>query len=242
MKIKLFLSVTTIMLAALGLSFSAEADPVPWTTETYTAYAKAQECCVYPVNEETVSGPPLPISAYVSYDDGYGGFGEAGSTITSSTIDVGAIGYRQSGIHSTSYGIFSGTYRAYDPLFLFSYDYAGTAYYVLYIQVEDLTDASIIYSQSYGSSSDVIYIPVAIDHDIGVSFGVHMPGGTETATGRSESASLTYSMAVAPEPLSSILFITGGLAFAVRRRHYRRQLNPRNQAKISYLVRLKRAG
>lgn len=223
MKTKLFLSITTIMLSALSLSFSAEADQIQWTTEAYTAYAKAQECCVFPFNEETVYGPPLPITAFVSYEVTYDfqyGYGEAGSTITSSTMDVGAIGYTLFGIHSTSYATFSGTYRAYDPLFLFSYDYTQDPIgpYSFYLEVQDVTDSSILYSQSYASSSsDVIYVPTALNHDISVSFGVHMSGGAETT--HSASASLTYNMStsVAPEPISSILFITGGSLFTMRR-------------------------
>jgi hypothetical protein len=62
-----------------------------------------------------------------------------------------------------------------------------------------------------------ILVPTAAGHDIEVQFGAKAAASAYFAGDQRESVTLNYSVAVVPEPLSTILFITGGAVFAGRR-------------------------
>lgn len=99
---------------------------------------------------------------------------------------------------------FDGTYVATDPYFRFQYGFteAGAD---LSIDVWNNTTYSSIFNQSFNSAStDTLLLPTPVGDEIRVRFKL-------SAFNDNASGNLDYAMsAVAPEPVSSILFLTGG--------------------------------
>ncbi|MBI4688419.1 MAG: hypothetical protein HY756_11720 [Nitrospirae bacterium] len=74
-----------------------------------------------------------------------------------------------------------------------------------------------------GHLSDTISVPITAGHDIGVSFGIKQIALVRDKGEAVSNLSLSYNTAVAPEPVSSILFLTGGALLAGRQYIRKRQ-------------------
>lgn len=222
MKPKLLLSILTLFIVSFSMPFAVRADVVPWNTEVYEVYTWAGAYGGPGFSDED-TGPPLPISAYSEdyYDDyGYLNFATAAAEITDTTMSV-SLDRRSDGLNYANTS-FSGNYTAVNSYFIFSYDfshYLGEAIpyrHFLYIDIKDLTTSTTLHLSDNYAGSDVLYIPTTVGNEIDVYFRF----GTGMTNRYKYSDTLTYSMsssAVVPEPVSSILFITGGSLLAGRR-------------------------
>ena len=229
-KIKILL-VSTVMMFLLTLPILASADAVSWSTETYSAYAYSQYNSGQ--NQQEVFGPPLPISAYASSNFG---IDASSSSITSTGMNIWSHAEPTSvmwSANSNAVAEFSGTFTAVAPVFQFAYAYAYDAYGgtsaqysgndKFWISVYDSTDSISLYNYtinftSDGSASDVLNIYTSSGHNIDVDFGIQANSYLiDNKQVDGASINLTYGTAVAPEPISSILFITGGSLLAGRR-------------------------
>ncbi len=210
----------TILCAVIVVSFTimADADTVSWTSEQYTATARA-------FASDVQYGPPLPVSASYVWSSFASNHSE--SLITNTYMDVSA---QSSSLEYYLWGTaeFLGSYisSANTPLFQFTYDgyfssvnpgYASEHY--AWLTVTDLTSSTVLYndaSLSLDSSTHTIEISTIAGHEIEVYFGAKALAAREFST-QTENVRLNYSTAVAPEPISSILFVTGGTLLAGRR-------------------------
>lgn len=116
--------------------------------------------------------------------------------------------------YSEGYASFSGTYSANDSYFVFSYDYLLTGPFMFNITITDLTTSANLFSQNISSPKDeagTYYIATPIGNNIGVDFSLilnrtHWDGWATSTVGYSMNTA-----PVVPEPISFILFLTGGL-------------------------------
>jgi hypothetical protein len=128
---------------------------------------------------------------------------------------------------ASGYTAFSGTYIANLPYFVFSYDYfinpepESRKPFSFTIEVNDITTLTNLFSYTINEGevseeSGAYYIPTPVGDNISVEFKLTLGhGGSDTYGGRS--SYVNYNMTtVVPEPLSSILFITGGALLAGR--------------------------
>ena len=241
-RFKTLFLVSMVMTFLLILPVMASA-AVPWSTETYRAYAYAQTvwkcmsgsqwvpCSNHGEGEQETFGPPLPISA-ILYDE----YNRSQSNITGTQmtiVDYNELDASSYSITSASSAEFSGSFTAVDPIFQFTYAYdyrAKKGDDKFYITVYDATDSVSLYDytlilpDAYGATpasySDLLNINVQSGHVINVNFGIMGKSYAEYypfSPYDSTTINLTYSMAVAPEPISSILFVTGGTLLAGRR-------------------------
>ena len=212
--------VIAVVLSVAFLPFMASASSVPWTSEQYMA-----EALVTPVY-----GPPLPISD--NYTFGYWDNSHSEVTDTSMFVDSRS---RTTDMQLWAKASFSGTYSAIgvDPTFQFIYDGTYTSQNpqcflgppcserYAWLTVSDLTNSTILYDNQYltlDGSYNVIEVLTLAGHDISVSFGAYVFTTSDGLTGDNyEEISLNYSTAIVPEPISSILFVTGGSLLAGRR-------------------------
>ena len=208
-------AVSTIMMILLLLPVIAFAGAVPWISENYTAYACASfdgftEAACYGSFESYAYGPPLPISISESTPEPSPHPTVGSSSITSSDMTV----YSNQN-HGDERGVgradFSGTYNAISPypFFLFSYELSG--FNDAWLTITDQTSGTVLgnYTLLQTSKPVVISVSTTSDHLISVDFGIEgVNGGYGT---------LSYTTAVAPEPISSLLFITGGTLLVGRR-------------------------
>lgn len=233
MKYKIAVSVvicSIIFLPALSPALEPVGDLITWTDYNYSAYAKAW------LNEtdyvvDISNGPPLPVNAYACYAD---------PACATSYIDDSYMNVRADDWESNTFSVltetyarseFTGTYTASDSYFNFSY---LLSYYTLedhylgdfWITITDVDTSNILFA-SDGSAQSTFSVPTIYGHDIEVNFGL-----SAFHTYRiDEDASLDYQMGssmvpmgtVVPEPISSILFITGGTLLAGRK--YMRRKN-----------------
>jgi hypothetical protein len=211
MKIKLFFSILTLLITFLSLALTAEADQVPWSSEEYTAYVIYENGLSS--GGDSDSGPPLPITA--SATDNYI---IVTSTITDSTMSVYTAnsGPQFTGATILAETEFGGRYTANDPYFLFSYNIDETPSSLItgMFMFNDVTTGDFQFSTPF-YDENTFYIPTIEGHtyDVSLSLYSHEPD----PFGGVSSASLTYSMSVIPEPISSILFVTGGATLGFRR-------------------------
>ncbi len=209
-RMKLVLSIAACFTIFLCLPLVSAADVVPWDTESYRAFA--QEDVWYFTSDEQI-GTVLPLNASVD-ETCLGGYAVADSQITSTSMFV-ASGGASGGCganHSTAIAEFEGTYTANNPLFQFSYDYTSDYGSLGGIYIANLTTSTILLNQSFGSS-EILYVQTAIGDEIFVQFDLT----SATCCDGGSTATLDYNMAVAPEPISSILFVAGGTLLAGRR-------------------------
>jgi hypothetical protein len=222
MKRNILFSILILFIVFFSMPFSVGAAVVTWNTEVYTAQTWAG---VYggPGMSDVATGPPLPISAYSEdyYFDGTDpNLATAYAEISDTTMYL-SFDYLHDGLNLGN-ASFSGTYTAVDPYFIFSYDFSyvwgppSSVYgHFLYIDIQDLTTSTTLHLSDNKAGSDVLYIPTPVGNEISVNFIF----GPHYANRHSYSDTLTYSMssAIVPEPVSSILFISGGTLLAGRR-------------------------
>jgi hypothetical protein len=203
-----------IILFILALSFRVEAAPVTWSSESYSVYSWGVNTGGF----DSASGSTLPVSSLVDLNL-YGDYEYAYAEITAASMYIETIAGGMTG-HSEAHAGASGTFFAVEPYFVFTYDFTegGNTPTSQGISITDVTDSTTLFSQNYFDSSDSITVPTALNHEIHVSFGMTSAIGVCCGQGeKSSQGTLNYSMAVVPEPVSTILFITGGAVLAVRR-------------------------
>ncbi len=219
----------TIITALLLMPLVAGAVQVPWSYEWYRAYADGYAEFHggaggddYVTDEATGPAPPL----YAEVEDSYGGGAfTAGSTIESSFMKTYAYigGYELIGLGAYATGEFRGQYTADQPFFEISYDYdysyysqTDSVYSEAWLRIDDLTNPENLFDGTFDLSSDtgsgVLTISVPVGHEVEVNFGIDSLSGT-----RWDSSYLlfNYNMAVTPEPVSSMLFLSGGATLAI---------------------------
>jgi len=221
-----FLFITMVLLFIPIIVF---AYPVPWTTESYRTYAYTDIDGALANSEENF-GPLLPITASAlstkPVGSGYFIIGSyAHSEITSSgmTIETRANGYGDVAGRNVADTSFTGIFTASAPLFQYSFSYSGDQDVdrgFTFITIDDLTASTTLFSQNITTDSTNIFaIDTPVGHSIRVYYGMSI-GVLDSYPGLASNnltQSLTYSTAVAPEPVSSILFVTGGALLAGRR-------------------------
>jgi hypothetical protein len=222
-RFKILSSVIMVVISLCSMPLMAIADTVPWSSELYIANASSLSAGT------PVYGPPLPISD--SYTLPSSPANTSSSTITTTNMEVQSTGF-STDLPVWARASFSGTYiaPAVNTLFQFTYDGTFTSLYpstssarYAWLTVDDVTTGTVLYdNSSLALDGSVNYIGVSAiaGHEISVDFGAYSksyvaPG---SAIGPNyEKVSLNYSTAVAPEPISSILFLTGGTLLAGRR-------------------------
>lgn len=223
MESKKLILLTMVLAFLLYVPVLANADAISWTTEQYTATANT--------NVNYGSSPPISSSYILHLGPNKN---ESDSTITSTSMDVFA---KSSDPEFWVWGIaeFSGTYTApvETPFFSFTYDgyYTTTGSVVLsehyaWLTVTDLSTNTVLYSDSSLSLDNSVYnvlVPTTAGNQIEVDFGAKV-FASRWLYPQTENVILNYStaVAVAPEPISSILFLTGG-ATLIGRKYIRRK-------------------
>lgn len=227
-----------VILVILFVPFSSFASEVLWLTESYRSYAYADLWDSSGIffsktiedSQEFLSPPsslPLASSAYVAFDDGDGvyAFGDADSGVTSSNFNVYASAKDWCCIYGFANAIssFTGTFTASQPTFEFSYGLtsSGGSYtsYTGWLTLNDLTDSTTLTNLSLTEGSDTVSVALPDMHDIEVKFGINASSGPPITyhSAATRQATLTFNTAVAPEPISTVLFVTGGTVLAGRR-------------------------
>ncbi len=219
---KKLLTGTIVMVALLCLPILASADTVPWSTDQYMANAHYGST----TTGTPVFGAPLPITDY--YQSQISWHNRSYSSVTDSSMYVSAnSGYAD--YHVWAEASFSGTYTASSvyPLFQFMYDGTFTyqnpgdkSDYYAWLTVTDLTTSTLLYdnqSLTLDGNQYTVGFETIEGHDISVDFGAMASASRFIEDGAVTNVTLNYSVAVAPEPISSILFVTGGTLLAGRR-------------------------
>jgi len=229
MKTRFFLCVIVITISFFSLTPAGGAYTVPWLSQSYESFAAAGEDLVDPdcVTYNMCSimqtfGPPLPISASAAYDSGIKDT-TAYSEITASTMLLQW--YRPDYyFRAKADARFTGNYIAAYDYFVFSFsDFVWGSYLgdnSAYVTVKDIsTSATLLneYLPDFGSPHGTYYIPTIAGDEIEVSLWLTTGEMAGFGNPYSGTYSISYSMSVVPEPVSSILFITGGTLFAGRR-------------------------
>jgi len=197
------------------------ADIVSWDTQQYTAYASNGS------SNQTSYGVPSLAHVGSKFSQPYR---EATAEITDTSMYAFAYLWAADG-NVAARSDFSGTYTAQadTPLFQFTYSLLFNNYNFTqhtypsadnsaWLTVYDVTDNATLYSNnalSLTSNPSVISVATMANHSISVNFGVESDYYSEGSGG--EALTLSYGTAVAPEPISSILFVTGGTFLAGRR-------------------------
>jgi hypothetical protein len=196
----------------------ASADAVPWNSQSYSVWAKA-----YTTGEfDSASGPSSALASVDSYCCG-GGW-EDGYSYADGTILEVAASTEGAYAYSQAYAEFTGTYIAPNPTFLLSYDLTrnytpGVVGNWGTILIQDNTTSSTLFSwEGLLSDSDVVSVSTPIGNEIYVNLSIEA-SASSGSLGLPEvnSATLNYTVAVVPEPISSILFFTGGAMLGGRR-------------------------
>ncbi len=225
MKLRYFFIAITAVVTFIPIISLAET--IPWNTQEYRAYAYAK----YGTTEwvEELYGPPLPIEASVLSCCGSISWSSARSRIESSYMYVAVEDVGGWPAYATA--SFLGTYTSTssNPLFNFSYSIVTTSGATppnqdYWLNVNDLTDnANLYYNNALSTNAGTITIdvPTTPGHEISVNFLISNEGVAYPS--QIGSAGMTYNMAVAPEPISSILFVTGGAVLAGRLYRKRRR-------------------
>ena len=217
-EIRSLILTSTVITILLFLAVRADAVAVPWSSQSYSVWAKA-----YTTGEIDSASGPLSASATVDSNCCADGWEYGYSHANGSFLEVAA-STQGTYAYSQAYAEFKGTYIASDTTYFYSYDltrnYSGAVVGNWgSILIQDKTASSTIYSWSgMLSDSDAISIPTAVGNEIYVNLSIEATA-TSGSLGFPEvnSATLSYTTAIAPEPISSILFITGGTLLAVRR-------------------------
>ncbi|MBI4683616.1 MAG: hypothetical protein HY755_00265 [Nitrospirae bacterium] len=187
----------------------AEADSITWIDQSYNVGARVRVLDSSGNPSYTSAGdsglPPLHIFLQGTYSYDY-----AESWIhNENSFEVLSAGA------STASASFSGNYTAILPILQLDYimtDISGS----LGFRVDDITTGTSLFNTTFGSLSHttdtgIVQVNTLIGHEISVS----------TSGRGSGSFNVYYSSStpvpVAPEPISSILFVTGGTLLAGRR-------------------------
>lgn len=189
------MKIKSILLLIIIIAFPAmtNASDVPWTSN----YSFLSLYSVGGHSNYVEGPPPIEISAYPHFGH-----------VTDSSIYLSI-----DGRDAEAEASYSGRYIADDHYFNFQYtnDLGG------WTRFSVKQDQIYLYDDYLNSGSNTISVPTSIGSDILVNIYSFRFGGFGISP-----SSLNYNMstsasAVAPEPISSILFITGGSLLAGRR-------------------------
>jgi len=215
--------ICTVIIALFYVSSSEAQSSVPWYYQRYTVVAAA---AVDGGTEEVVVSayPPyslLPIGAVVDT-----AVASATCNISSSSMYAKVL-VKDTNAHlggGSAFNVFFGEYIANSEFFQFSYDLStNVTPPFTWLQVNDLTTSDNLYFESLNhNTSDLITVPTLAGHVIEVRINNELFNSIYS----SQEATLNYNMSTAPvvpEPISSILFVTGGTLLAGRRYLKRRK-------------------
>lgn len=195
MKIKLSV-LFVLLITIIAFPAMSNASDVPWTSNYY--YLD-----FWGGPDATVLEGPLPVesSSYWHY-----------GLVNDSSMDL-RIYSKDTGVDA----LFAGQYNSDNSYLLFQYTLAGGYGNPLnYAKFSVRQDQNYLYNDFLAVGSNTISVPTSIGSDLVVSIEL---AGFSGASSNSIKT-LNYNMftsAVAPEPISSILFVTGGTLLAGRR-------------------------
>jgi hypothetical protein len=224
-----FIILLTIFHYAASTTMAAS---VPWSIESYRSYVYATS--EGETEEHELFGPPLSISSYASAPTYQScGYAATNSEVTYTDMSVWSQNYFWCGGYgyATAEASFAGEYTATLPYFRLSYNFdyiygpnTPSEESTFWISVDDITQGSNLYAYSISTNGssiqdiDTITIPTEIGNNIKVYFGIDTSNGGYGEVSESLSYSMsTISSVVVPEPISSILFVTGGTLLVGRR-------------------------
>ncbi len=209
--------IAALFTLTIPLSVMAET-VVPWSSEVYRAYAYAEAGAL--TDEDEQFGPPLAISASAYADTNPEVFSvwdntQADASVTASTMSATVWTNLFYGLASAS---FLGTFTAPSEQFVFAFSGYIASTSNSWITISDLTSSATLYdSQLPYYQENPLFVPITVGHNIQVSFGVSSYYDENKLENYYTSVDpYTPSAPVAPEPVSSTLFIVGGLLFAGR--------------------------
>ncbi|MBI4850121.1 MAG: hypothetical protein HY808_16360 [Nitrospirae bacterium] len=190
----------------------AAAESVTWSS---TYYEVAAQTAYIDENGDkqpiwyTRTGPPLPIevSAAIPIDPSI----NASASIPDASTLFSGITISDEWLRATA--IFSGSFIVTQPFFLLDYNYTESSISnSAVITIKDTTSGLTLYDRTINLSENGT---LNINTSLGDTISVYL---STSQTQHGGSSSLTYSTsAVAPEPISSILFVIGGATLAGRR-------------------------
>jgi hypothetical protein len=86
------------------------------------------------------------------------------------------------------------------------------------LTVNSLTSGTNLIDTSLTTGSDAIIVALPYGHNIEVFYGIEVSAAPPMSkTGGFRDATLSFTTSVVPEPISSVLFITGSMLLAGRR-------------------------
>lgn len=200
MKIKTIISAITAAILFGVLPLAANAADISWSTENYYVYSYGYDGSNTTYLEDSAtSSLSLPITVEAGTGDPCP---ESYAQITSSTMYTRA--YAISPCNADSGASFTGTFLSAMPSFTFDYSLDNTVG-MTSLYVND--NGTEIFNEFLSAGSDTLIIPITVGNTIEVGFG---QGAYNSDT------TLNYAMAVAPEPISSVLFVTGSAILGFR--------------------------
>lgn len=218
MKIKLFSTIIVYSMIVL-LPIMAVAAAVPWTSESYRSYSLVSVQDGGSDSDEMLSSSP-PVSASAFWSESIGG-GSVYTEMTSTSItysgDLYADMFEET--KGTNTAEFLGTYTATSPYFLFSYDNVPSSYNFLNLTVKDMITSSYLYNGDIRGTGDLMISTIAGNNiEVAFNFSMTHVAGPTRLNNITWGDTMTYGMTtIVPEPISSILFVTGGTLLAGRR-------------------------
>lgn len=213
------------ILVFLPLASLAASEP-DWNNRYYEVHVYTEG------DEDSATGtPPLGVTLE--------GYSRAISRITSEdsvdSIYVGAWTTEDElSVIGIAMALYSGDFTAevdtFDFWYSFSYDNGGSTLYG-HLRVRDVDTATTLYEdwlffdKSYDSEVSSFWDHIEVPVTIGNNIEVVLSAGADAFSPEEGSLTLSYSTAVIPEPISSILFVTGGAVLAGRRYWKRKRQN-----------------
>ena len=209
------------------------AEPISWTSEDYTAYVYLQSA-----NESSTSGGfGFAQQSLFSYARSYIQLIDPSDYTIRMRHELGG----PAPDAYVAWGTFLGTYTADMPTLQFLYDYSLSAPTrttccgedTIQLTVDDSTTGQILFDSSLFDPADtystgnVISINTTPGNEINVSLSFETAGYKPSNISNMNISHLVYSMQsapVVPEPISSLLFVTGGTLLTARYYKSRKKL------------------
>lgn len=200
MKIRTIISVITVAILFGILPLAANAADISWATEYYYAYSYADnDSVVTDLSDSATSYLDLPISVVAAPGEDCT---ESWATFGVSTLETRAYATSPCEAHSGAY--FTGTFLSTMPTFKFDYTLDNMVG-MTQLWVND--NSKEVFNEFLSAGSNTITIPINVGNTIEIGFG---QGANNSNT------TMNYAMSVAPEPISSVLFVTGSAILGFR--------------------------
>ena len=230
MNSKILLAVIIILTTVAFNPAITDASNITWTSEEYKAYAGAVDFngpLPTLIDQETNYGPPFPVSA-----SGSTTFNSGSAVVTESSLYAYAYGpyvevWSDTGVpidikQAWGEASFNGSFTPTMPLLQFSYELSRNNLYeesgIMSVLVYDRTEGVQLYSSPLSAGIGDISIPVTIGNDTWLHMNMFAYTTTPNLDDYSE-MTLNYDVnsVVAPEPISSTLFVVGAATLGFRR-------------------------